>query len=296
MRLIILNIEACSSFLMVLSSENQLKMILSLIYQNYLHLLIEKSLMLTHDQQRRYARHLLVPEIGEAGQEALFHAKILVIGAGGLGAASLSYLAAAGIGHIGIMDADHVELSNLNRQIIHETGDIGRMKVQSAADRLHELNPDIQLTLYPHRFDGTHTALFADYDLVIDGCDNFETRYHINHASLMHNTPWIYGAVRGWEGQLALIAPSSTSPCYRCFVPSAPHGRNDCAERGIVGAVVGVIGAMQAVTAIRALLHPAPSSYVMLSRYDGHKGIWKSATLHKDDACSDCNTHINKLA
>jgi adenylyltransferase/sulfurtransferase len=253
--------------------------------------------MLTPEQQRRYARHVLVPEIGEAGQETLLHSRILVIGAGGLGAASLSYLAACGIGHVGIMDGDHVELSNLNRQIIHETGDIGRMKVQSAADRLYELNPDIRLTLYPHRFDTTYADLFAEYDLVIDGCDNFETRYHINHASLIHRTPWIYAAVRGWEGQIATFYPSSSLPCYRCFVPDAPRTRNDCAERGIVGAVVGVIGAMQAVDAIRILLTPrSPPTHTHLARYDGRTNRWKYATLYKDPACSDCNGSANEVA
>jgi adenylyltransferase/sulfurtransferase len=243
--------------------------------------------MLNDDEKRRYARQLLMPEVGEAGQEKLLASKVLVIGAGGLGAASLSYLAAMGVGNIGIMDADYVELSNLNRQIIHETGDIGRAKVESAADRVAELNPLTKITPYKTRFTEDNADIVANYDLIIDGVDNFATRYIINAACLRHKKAWVYAAVRGWSGQIATFQPMPNQPCYRCLVPDEPHNRNDCAERGILGAVVGVMGAMQAVEAVKYLLGLQEEQTYLL-RYDGLKGEWKKSKIIKDLECKNC--------
>ncbi len=243
--------------------------------------------ILTTDEQRRYARNILLPQVGLVGQDKLRNARMLVVGAGGLGAASLGYLAAAGVGKIGIMDNDFVELSNLNRQIIHETGDIGRLKVQSAADRISEINPHVELQLYAQRLHDDNAHIIADYDIVIDGCDNFATRYVINKACLAAKIPWIYGAAQGFKGQIAVFHSDANSPCYRCFVPTEPHQRNDCEHRGVLGAVVGIIGAMQSMEAIK-LIVGINIATTKIIRYDGVQNIWKSAILHKDLGCVDC--------
>ncbi len=246
---------------------------------------------LSHDDQRRYARHLLMPELGEQGQERLLRSRVLVIGAGGLGASALSYLAACGVGHIGVVDDDVVELSNLNRQIIHETGDIGRLKVESAADRLSELNPSVDITTHPIRFSSEHADLMQGYDLVIDGTDNFETRYVINDTGLRYGIPWVYCAVRGWEGQLSCFIPSDiNAPCYRCLVPAAPPGRNDCAERGVLGALVGVMGSLIAVEAIKLLTGVGKTYAGRLLRYHALTGQWKESRLRRDPDCRSCSS------
>ncbi len=240
---------------------------------------------LTDEEKRRYGRNILLSQVEEVGQLRLKKSRVLVVGAGGLGAASLSYLAAAGVGTIGIMDGDFVELSNLNRQIIHETGDIGRLKVQSAADRISEINPHVELQLYPHRLEQDNADIINDYDLVVDGCDNFATRYIINAACLQAGVPWVYGAAQGFKGQVASFYSTPASPCYRCYVPTAPHQRNDCAQRGVMGAAVGIIGVTQAMEAIKYLLG-LNDAQTKIMRYDGLQSEWKMALLHKDLCCS----------
>lgn len=285
--------------------------------------------ILSHEQRRRYARHLLIPEIGEAGQEKLAASSVLVIGAGGLGAASLSYLTAAGIGHIGIVDHDHVELSNLNRQIIHESGDIGRKKVESAADRLSEINPDCRVETFflklseenihsllppspnplpqgervnslPPRGGAAEvkpqaqTEAWGDkrWDIVLDGCDNFPTRFAVNSACHKAKVPLISGAVRGLEGQITTFKSylGKGHPCYRCLVPDLPPNRNDCAEGGILGPIVGVIGSLMAVEAIKELLNAGESLSGRLLRYDALKHGWRESRLAKDPECPVCKT------
>jgi molybdopterin-synthase adenylyltransferase len=246
---------------------------------------------LTNDEYRRYARHLLMPEIGEAGQERLFATRVLVIGAGGLGASALSYLAACGIGTIGIVDDDRVEISNLNRQIIHETGDIGRLKVESAADRLHELNPTLTILPYAERFSEENALrLIAAYDIVVDGCDNFATRYIMNRTCRQASKPWIYCAVRGWEAQLSCFQSSHSHvmPCYQCFVPESPPERHDCAERGVLGALVGVMGSIMAVEVIKIALKIGTSYEGQLLRYHALHGTWKNSRLLRDVDCAEC--------
>jgi molybdopterin/thiamine biosynthesis adenylyltransferase len=245
---------------------------------------------LSHDDLRRYARHLVLPDFGEAAQRKLMASSVLFIGAGGLGAASLSYLAATGIGHIGIVDDDKVELSNLGRQIIHETGDIGRAKAHSAEDRISEINPEVRISTHLTKLDATNAQnLIKDYDMVIDGSDNFETRYALNDASIARKKPWVYAAVRGWHGQITSFRPDiNPSPCYRCLVPEAPHGRNDCAEGGVVSPLVGIMGSMQALEAIRILTGAGSTLHGKLQRYDGLKASWSQAHITHDMYCPSC--------
>ena len=247
---------------------------------------------LTHAHLRRYARHLVLPSFGESAQRTLLSSHVLMLGAGGLGASCLSYLAAAGIGRISIVDADTVELSNLNRQIIHETGDIGRPKALSAADRISELNPDCLVTTHITRLDAHNAStLIADADLIIDGSDNFETRFALNDACIAASTPWVYAAVRGWNAQMTSFRPDlgTDQPCYRCLVPDAPPLRMDCAEGGIIGPLVGITGSMQALEAIRILTGIGTTMAGMLHRYDALSGVWKQSILKRDHNCTNHN-------
>ncbi len=242
-------------------------------------------------QLRRYARHTIMPEIGKVGQQQLLDARVAVIGAGGLGASALSYLAVCGVGTIGVIDDDVVELSNLNRQIIHETGDIGRPKVQSAQDRLSELNPETQVNAIQTRLDMDNaTSLLESYDVIVDGCDNFDARYIINHACRALNIPWVYSAVRGFDAQLSVFDPRiPDAPCYQCLVPKAPPNRNDCAERGVIGALVGVMGSMLALEAIKLLLGIGCNLTGTLLRYDALGSKWHRLQLLRDKACHECS-------
>jgi len=219
------------------------------------------------DQQRRYARQVMLAEFGEAGQQKLLDARVLVIGAGGLGSALITYLAAAGVGTIGVADADRVELSNLARQIMHETGDIGRLKVESASDRVAELNPDVTLHTYPHEITAENAeALITPYDIVADGCDNFATRFVVNDTCVALGKPLVSAAIAGWQGQVMTILPGG--PDYRALVhPDAPEA-NTCRETGIVGPLAGIIGSMQALEVIRLILGK-PALAGKLAIYDG---------------------------
>lgn len=242
---------------------------------------------LPHDTLRRYARHLVLPDFGEAAQRRLLDARVLCIGAGGLGAASLSYLCAAGVGTLGIVDDDKVELSNLGRQIIHETGDIGRNKVDSASDRLSELNPDCTVQTYATAFTTENAlALVTDYDLIVDGSDNYRTRYALNDACLKLKKPWVYAAVRGWQAQLSSFAPNlSPAPCYRCLVPEEPSTVNDCAEGGVISPLVGIAGSMQALEAIKILSSLGEPLYGRLLRFDALHSTWRSSKLTAEPKC-----------
>jgi molybdopterin/thiamine biosynthesis adenylyltransferase len=243
---------------------------------------------LTHDSLRRYARHVVLPDFGEAAQRKLLAAHVLMVGAGGLGASCLSYLAAAGIGRLSIVDADSVELSNLNRQIIHETGDIGRPKALSSADRISELNPDCQvMPLITRITDSNAMQLIENVDIVIDGSDNFETRYVLNDTCMKAKKPWVYAAVRGWQAQMTSFRPDLDvqHPCYRCLVPEAPPLRGNCEEGGIIGPLVGIVGSMQALEAIRILSGVGTSMQGHLHRYDAWTNNWRQSTLSRDKQC-----------
>lgn len=204
----------------------------------------------------RYARHIMLREIGGLGQKKLKHARVLVIGAGGLGSPVLLYLAAAGIGTIGVVDDDVVDNSNLQRQVIHLDASIGMPKVFSAAAAMQAQNPNVEVRPYQRRLNETNAAdLFADFDLVLDGTDNFETRYLVNRTCVGLGIPLIAGALTQWEGQISTYDPANGAPCYRCIFPKAPAAglAPSCAEAGVVGPLPGVIGAMMALEAIKEI-------------------------------------------
>ena len=205
----------------------------------------------------RYARHIVMPEIGGAGQMRLRGAKVLVIGAGGLGAPALQYLAAAGVGIIGVVDDDTVATSNLQRQVIHRDADIGRAKVTSAARAIGDLNPYVAVNSYNHRLTGESVGeLIGQYDIVLDGTDNFETRYLVNAACVAQAKPLVSGALSQWEGQLALFDPARSGPCYQCVFPSAPKPElaPSCAQSGVFAALPGIIGSLMAAEALKYIL------------------------------------------
>ncbi len=242
--------------------------------------------MLSFEQQRRYARQTMLSEVGEAGQQTLLNTRVLIIGAGGLGSALISYLAAAGVGHLGIVDHDRVELSNLARQILHETADIGRLKVESAADRVAEINPDVKVTTYPYALTEQNAKeLIAQYDIVADGCDNFASRFAVNAACVTLGVPLVSASIAGFSGQLTTITPGA--PCYQCLVhPDAPEA-NTCRESGVIGPLAGIVGSMQALEVIRLALGK-PALVGKLALFDGTTHEQRIVTLTHDVNCRIC--------
>lgn len=245
---------------------------------------------LSHDERRRYARHLVLPHVGEEGQLRLGRARVLVVGAGGLGSPAALYLAAAGVGTLGLVEFDRVELSNLQRQILHGTGDTGRPKIESAADTLREVNPLVRIEPYPVRLSSTNALdILARYDVVVDGSDNFPTRYLVNDACVMLGIPLVYGSILRWEGQVSLFgAPGG--PCYRCIFrdPPPPELVATCAEAGVFGALPGVIGSVQAMEAIKMILGAGESLSGRLQLFDALAGRWREVTVPRDPACPVC--------
>src|SRR5260370_21320142 len=211
---------------------------------------------LNEEARRRYSRHLLVPEVGEQGQLKLLDAKVLLLGAGGLGAPAALYLAAAGVGTIGLVDPDVVEASNLQRQIIHSTARVGQPKVDSARQTMEGLNPDVKVVTHEVWLDRSNVAsLIADYDLIVDGTDNFPTRYLLNDAAVMAGKPVVHGSVFRFEGQVTVFKPYD-GPCYRCLFPEPPPPElaPSCAEAGLLGVLPGTLGMLQATEAIKLIL------------------------------------------
>lgn len=250
-----------------------------------------KPCPLSPEKTRRYARHILLPEIGDAGQQKLLAAKILVVGAGGLGSAAISYLAAGGIGTIGVVDHDRVELSNLGRQILHETGDIGRAKTASAGSRVEELNPDVKFIPHPTRLEpeNAHDIISA-YDLVIDGCDNFPTRFLVAEICYALGKPLVSAAIKGFTGQISTFTPhlGAPHPCYRCLVPEIPPDAMGCAEIGVVGPLCGIMGSWQALEAMKIILGlPNLSGAVLM--IDGVSGNARRVALARDAECVLCS-------
>jgi adenylyltransferase/sulfurtransferase len=243
------------------------------------------------DELERYARHLVLPEFGGRGQAALKAARVAVVGAGGLGSPCLLMLAAAGVGRLTIIDDDVVALSNLQRQVLFTTADIGAMKAEAACTRLHSLNPDIETVAVPLRLDADNgDALLAGHDLVIDGSDSFATRLAVADLALACQVPLVSGAVGPWDGQVAVFAGHRPDrPCYRCFVgsPTDAADRN-CAATGVLGALTGIVGNLMAMEAIRELSGFAPSSAGRLTLYDARQGRFRSISLPKDPACPSC--------
>jgi adenylyltransferase/sulfurtransferase len=212
--------------------------------------------MFTRSQLQRYSRQIVMPEIGATGQQRLADASVMVVGAGGLGSPALLYLAGAGVGRLGVVDSDEVELSNLHRQVLHATADVGRPKVASARDHLGALNPDVVVEKYELRLDSRNALeLIAGYDIVLDGSDNFPTRYLVNDACVLAGKPLVYGALSRFEGQVGVLA-AGTAPCYRCIFPTPPLPGTvpSCAEAGVLGVLTGVVGSLMATEALRLAL------------------------------------------
>ncbi len=241
-------------------------------------------------QLQRYARHLTLPEFGLAGQQRLAAARVLLVGAGGLGSPAALYLAAAGVGTLGIVDDDVVDVSNLQRQVLHATDRIGVPKVDSAIERLRELNPDVAVEGHRTRLDRLNgRAIVAGYDLVIDGSDNFPTRYLVNDACVLEGRPLVYGSIYRFEGQLSLLHADG-SPCYRCLFaePPAPELVPSCADAGVLGVLPGVIGTLQALEAIKWLTGIGETMRGRLLLFDALALRFREIAIRRDPECAAC--------
>lgn len=239
-------------------------------------------------QLERYSRNIIVNEIGATGQEKLLSASVLVIGAGGLGSPLLLYLAAAGIGTLGILDNDHVELSNLQRQILHTTSTVNTAKTASAHAQLNSLNPSITLTQHPVRLSEENTAdIISRYDFIADGSDNFPTRFLVNRVCYALKKPLVSAAIKGFEG---MISTYKGQPCYQCFQPDIPPEGlvPSCTQSGVLGAVAGVLGSLMAVEIVKEILHIGEGLSGRILRYNGLTAAVKSSLLKPDPACPVC--------
>lgn len=249
--------------------------------------------LLSEAQSKRYSRHLLIPEVGEQGQLKLLDSRVLLIGAGGLGSPAAYYLAAAGVGTIGIIDADVVDESNLQRQILHNTSRLGQYKAESARETIEALNPDVKVVTYLERLDETNVArIIADYDVILDGTDNFPTRYLLNDAALIANKPVVHGSVFRFEGQLTVFKPYE-GPCYRCLYPEPPPVAlaPSCSEAGVLGVLPGVIGMLQGVETLKLLLDLGDPLVGRLMTYDALVGEFSELSLYRDPNCPACGEH-----
>jgi molybdopterin/thiamine biosynthesis adenylyltransferase/rhodanese-related sulfurtransferase/molybdopterin converting factor small subunit len=248
---------------------------------------------LAHDEIRRYSRHLIMPEVGLDGQRRLKAARVLCIGAGGLGSPATLYLAAAGVGTIGLVDFDVVDFSNLQRQILHGTPDVGRPKLESARDRLTAVNPHVRLELHETRLTSANALeIVAGYDLVVDGTDNFPTRYLVNDACVLLGKPNVYGSIFRFEGQASIFAAPG-GPCYRCLYPEPPPPGlvPSCAEGGVLGVLPGIVGTIQATEAIKLILGAGSPLIGRLLVFDALGMRFREFTLQRDPACPVCGTH-----
>jgi molybdopterin/thiamine biosynthesis adenylyltransferase/rhodanese-related sulfurtransferase len=246
------------------------------------------------DQRRRYSRHLLIPELGEAGQRRLLESSVLLIGAGGLGSPASLYLAAAGVGTLGIVDDDVVDESNLQRQIAHSTQRLGDAKVDSARDTLTGLNPDVEVKTYNERLSSENIdrILAEGWDVIVDGADNFPTRYLVNDASVWHGIPVVHGSIYRFEGQATVFQPGE-GPCYRCLFPSPPPPElaPSCAEGGVLGVLPGVIGSLQANETIKLLAQIGEPLVGRLLLFDALSATFTEVALRRDPDCPVCGEH-----
>ena len=252
---------------------------------------------LNADQRNRYQRHLLLPEVGEKGQQQLFDAKVLMLGAGGLGSPAALYLAAAGVGTIGIIDMDVVDASNLQRQVLHNTTRIGERKVDSAKKTLELLNPDLVVTTYDTRLGADNILAIIDgYDLIVDGTDNFPTRYLVNDASLLKKIPVVHGSIFRFEGQVTVFHPY-VGPCYRCMIPEPPPAElaPSCAEAGVLGVLPGIVGSIQALEAIKMILDLGDSLVGRLLAFDALEETFRTFKLRRDPACPACGDDAGEI-
>ena len=244
----------------------------------------------TDEQIERYSRHIILPEVGGSGQQKMLEARVLLLGAGGLGSPAAYYLAAAGIGNLGIVDFDQVDLSNLQRQIIHSTERIGMLKTESAKKTIQALNPDVNVTLYNEKMDSSNImSLIKDYDYVVDGSDNFPTRYLVNDACVMKNKTLIHGSIYRFEGQVTVFKPGD-GPCYRCLYPEPPPPGMvpNCQEGGVLGVLAGVIGNLQVVEVLKLILGIGKPLVGKLLIYDALNTEFRSLRLRRDANCPIC--------
>jgi adenylyltransferase/sulfurtransferase len=252
--------------------------------------MLEHDTALTPDESLRYARHLILPHVGPAGQARLKGARILVVGAGGLGSPVAMYLAAAGVGTLGIVDFDRVDATNLQRQVIHGTADIGRPKLDSARDRIAEINPHVHVEGFPLRITSADAReIVRGFDVVIDGTDNFPTRYLLNDACVLEGKPNVYGSILRWEGQASAFW-AERGPCYRCLFaePPPPHLVPNCAEGGVMGVLPGVVGSIQATEALKIVLDAGETLVGRLLLFDALRMRFREMRLRRDPACPAC--------
>ena len=253
--------------------------------------------VLDAERRRRYSRHLVIPEVGEAGQLALLSSKVLMIGAGGLGSPSALYLAAAGVGTIGIIDDDVVDASNLQRQVIHNMDRIGMPKAESARMTLTALNPDVEVIEYRERLSSSNIdRILAGYDVIVDGTDNFPTRYLLNDASLIHKIPVVHASIFRFEGQLTVFKPFE-GPCYRCLFPEPPPAElaPSCAEGGVLGVLPGIMGTLQATEALKQLLGIGDPLVGRLLLADALEMSFHEVQLRRDPNCAVCGEHAGPI-
>ena len=252
--------------------------------------LVEPSAPLSHDEVERYARHVLIPDVGMEGQRRLTNARVLVVGAGGLGSPALIYLAAAGVGTIGVVDADLVETSNLQRQVVHGVEDVGRLKTESAQESVASINPLVRVIRHDVRIDSTNALeIIADYDVVIDGTDNFPTRYLLNDACVLLGKPDVWGSIYRFDGQVS-IWWAQHGPCYRCLFPEPPPPGQvpSCAEGGVLGVLCAAIGSIQAAEAVKLILGIGDPLIGRLIVHDALRQSWDTLTVRKDPECAVC--------
>ncbi|NLZ93029.1 MAG: molybdopterin-synthase adenylyltransferase MoeB [Firmicutes bacterium] len=246
--------------------------------------------MLTARQKERYARQLMLPEVGEAGQQKLLTARVLLVGAGGLGSPVALYLAAAGVGTIGIIDGDNVSLSNLQRQILHTTADLGSLKVESARNTLLQINPEIKVITYPYYATADNIQqILADYDFVIDCCDNLATRYLVNDAAVLYGKSFVHGSIMGFQGQAAVFS-APAGPCYRCVFPQ-PTDVSVKRPFGVMGITPGLIGTIQATEALKIILGSGSTLLGQLLIIDALELDFIKVKIKRDPQCAVCGDH-----
>jgi molybdopterin/thiamine biosynthesis adenylyltransferase/rhodanese-related sulfurtransferase len=256
--------------------------------------LVEPAAELTRQEVMRYSRHLIIPDVAMDGQKRLKNAKVLAVGAGGLGSPTLMYLAAAGVGTLGIIDFDTVDESNLQRQVIHGQSDIGRSKAESAKDSVQEINPLIEVVLHQERLDSTNVMeIFAQYDLIVDGTDNFATRYMVNDAAFFLGKPYVWGSIYRFDGQASVFwptAPGGNAPCYRCLYPEPPPPGMvpSCAEGGVLGVLCASIGSIQTTEAVKLLTGIGEPLVGSLMVYDALEMEYRKIKVRKDPECPLC--------
>lgn len=260
--------------------------------------LVTPGAQLTVDEVRRYSRHLIIPDVAMAGQQRMMNAKVLCVGAGGLGSPAIMYLAAAGIGTIGIVEFDTVDESNLQRQIIHGQSDIGKSKAKSAQEKVAEINPNVNVVLHETRLDNSNVMeIFAQYDIIVDGTDNFATRYLVNDACVLLKKPYVWGSIYRFDGQ-ASVFWAEYGPCYRCLYPEPPPPGMvpSCAEGGVLGVLCATIGSIQSTEAIKVITGVGENLVGSLMVYDALEMNFRKVKIRKDPACPICSENPRQTA